>query len=251
MTIWYDVTDLTYWQLNHLTGIQRTTVGVLNGLVTCGVQPRLVRFDPGSRRFEPIEVGSLPAAVVRHLPWAEPSTEEPPTAGATLQPQPAPSSARSWRRFRKRWLSREAVFGTDLTATELRTAFRGFKQATRHLRKQACRWAKARVRGPAASPRAVGKPSRGSRTVPLPVPPPPPAGLGRPGDVLVSLCASWTIPGHAEAAAAQRTGGLIVLRMIYDLIPTIKPQWVDEVTCRPVTSGVRNQRTESDGVVSI
>jgi glycosyltransferase involved in cell wall biosynthesis len=39
--------------------------------------------------------------------------------------------------------------------------------------------------------------------------------------------------------------------MIYDLIPTIKPQWVDEATSRHVTKWVNNLLTESDGVLTI
>ena len=32
MTIWYDVSDLAHWNLRHLTGIQRVSVGILDGL---------------------------------------------------------------------------------------------------------------------------------------------------------------------------------------------------------------------------
>lgn len=64
MTIWYDVSDLMSWTLPHLTGIQRTTVGILNGLVAAGVEPRLVRFEGHGRRFEPLDVTSLPAAKI-------------------------------------------------------------------------------------------------------------------------------------------------------------------------------------------
>ena len=39
--------------------------------------------------------------------------------------------------------------------------------------------------------------------------------------------------------------------MIYDLIPTIKPQWVDEPTVRQVTNWVRRVLTESDHVLTI
>jgi glycosyltransferase involved in cell wall biosynthesis len=260
VTIWYDVTDLTYWQLNHLTGIQRTTVGVLNGLVACGAQPQLVRFDVERQRFEPLDVASLPAGVVRHLPWAQTPPPEHPSAAdaASRQPgQPAPlapqtgPSTRSWRQFRRRWLSRDAVFGTSPAAAELRVAFREFKQASRQLRKRLSRWMKSGFRGSLAAPRPRVNPSRGRRTTPVPAPPPPPADLGQPGDVLLSLCASWTIPGHADAVAALRTRGLVVLRMIYDLIPTIKPQWVDELTSRQVTRWVRTLLTESDGVLTI
>ncbi|NCX97803.1 MAG: glycosyltransferase family 1 protein, partial [Planctomycetia bacterium] len=66
MTIWYDVSDLMTWTLPHLTGIQRTTVGILNGLVAEGVSVRLTRFDPGRRRFEPLDAAQLPAGVRTH-----------------------------------------------------------------------------------------------------------------------------------------------------------------------------------------
>jgi glycosyltransferase involved in cell wall biosynthesis len=75
--------------------------------------------------------------------------------------------------------------------------------------------------------------------------------FGNPGDVLLSMCASWMLGGHPEGAAALRSHGVTVLRMIYDLIPVIKPQWVDDGTPREVTKWARNLLTESDGVFTI
>ena len=67
MTIWCDVSDLAGWRSNHITGIQRTIVGVLNGMVERGAQVRLVRFDHRSG-FVEVKASSLPQAVRAHMP---------------------------------------------------------------------------------------------------------------------------------------------------------------------------------------
>ena len=238
MTTWYDVSDLTTWTLPHLTGIQRTSVGILNGLVAHGLEPRLVRFDVARRSFVPLDVAELPAAVRTHLPWAAAVTAGgPPTAASPAAP---PS---------RRWKARERILGTSTTAGELRIAFREFKTAARQLRKQSVRWAKIRVCE--TTPLKAVTPRMGQRTKPATVAPPGDASIVGPGDVLLSLGASWPIPGHAAAAAALRAGGTVVLRMIYDLIPVIKPQWVDEPTVYRVTGWARNVLTESDHVLTI
>lgn len=240
MTIWYDVSDLMSWTLPHLTGIQRTTVGILNGLVATGAEPRLVRFDGHRRQFEPLDVASLPASVRSHLPWA--------TAGGTTVATPAGSAQPPARR--RRWNGRELIFGTSPAAGDLRAALREFKAAARQLRKRTTRWAAVRFREKAP---LVPMPtvSRGGRTAPVPAAPVVASGPFATGDVLLSLGASWPIDGHAEAAAALRARGIRVIRMIYDLIPTIKPQWVDEPDVRQVTRWVRNVLTESDHVLTI
>lgn len=244
MTIWYDISDLTTWTLPHLTGIQRTTVGILNGLVAEGVTPRLLRFDTAARCFVPIAPAELPSAVVAHMPWADTRGCSRPAGSATADQQPAKTP-----RHRVRWDARGFLFGTSPAAADLRTAFREFKGASRQLRKKLTRWLRVRFRE--TTPMPVITTRTGSRTVPQPLPAPVDAGPFQPGDVLLSLGASWPIPGHAEASAALRRRGVTVLRMIYDLIPVIKPQWVDEQTVRQVTRWARNVLTESDHVLTI
>lgn len=231
MTTWYDVSDLMTWTLPHLTGIQRTTVGILNGLLAEGVPVRLTRFDQGRRRFEPLDVAELPAAVRGHL--------------AGLQGTDAAASASEPRRRRK---GRERIFGTSPAAGELRTACREFGGAARALRRSFGRWLAVRTR---ESFRRLPTPTLAGRTRPLPAQAIQPEGPFAPGDVLLSLGASWPIEGHAATAAAMRRRGVRVLRMVYDLIPTIKPQWVEEPTVRQVTTWVRNVLTESDHVLTI
>ena len=141
------------------------------------------------------------------------------------------------------------MFGTSPAAGELRLAFREFKAATRQLRKKFGRWTRVRFRE--TTPLPVATPRLGSRTKPASLVEPTDTGVIAAGDVLLSLGASWPIAGHAEAAAALRERGVAVVRMIYDLIPVIKPQWVDEATVREVTGWARNLLTASDHVLTI
>jgi glycosyltransferase involved in cell wall biosynthesis len=246
VTLWYDVSDLTTWTLPHLTGIQRTTVGILNGLIARGASPRLVRHDPALLTFLPITIAELPEAVRRHLPAdGGPST---PTLIAAESP---PASSAAPARRRRRLFHRDSFLGTSPAAVELRQAFREFKTASRQFRKKLRRWSVVRFTESTPSPAATA--SRfGCSTAPRPLPHAKgQLGAFAPGDIFVSLGASWPIGGHAEATAGLRRQGVRVLRMIYDLIPTIKPQWVDEPTVRQVTNWVRRVLTESDHVLTI
>lgn len=86
--------------------------------------------------------------------------------------------------------------------------------------------------------------------------PPGLAGPIAPGGSLVSLGASFAHPAHAACVAALRSRGVRVVRMIYDLIPTLKPEWVDDPDhgvrhARPITEWARRTLGESDCVVTI
>ncbi len=246
MTLWYDVSDLTTWTLPHLTGIQRTTVGILNGLIARGASPRLVRHDPALLTFLPITIAELPEAVRRHLP-----ADGGPSAPTLIAAESPPASSAAPARRRRRLFHRDSFLGTSPAAVELRQAFREFKAASRQFRKKLRRWSVVRFTESTPSPAATA--SRfGRSTAPRSLPQANgELGAFAPGDIFVSLGASWPIGGHAEATAGLRRQGVRVLRMIYDLIPTIKPQWVDEPTVRQVTNWVRRVLTESDHVLTI
>ena len=222
------------WTLPHLTGIQRTTVGILNGLVAEGVPVRLTRFDQSRRHFEPLAADQLPAGVRRHL-------------AGPASPADAPGSA-TGPRARRRRKGRALIFGTSPAAANLRTAYREFGTAAHELRHSFGRWLAVRARETA---RWLPTPTLAGRTRPVPAQTCEPGGSFATGDVLLSLGASWPIEGHAPAAAALRSRGVCVLRMVYDLIPTIKPQWVDEPAAGQVTAWVRTVLTESDHVLTI
>ena len=248
MTLWYDVSDLTTWTLPHLTGIQRTTVGILNGLVARGADPRLVRFDGPRQEFVSLSVRELPEAVQRHLPGCLAAAETASAAGlAACEPTAPPQTARRRRRF----FHRDTVFVTSPAAGELRQAFRDFKAAARTCRRSFARWARVRCSETAPS-RLLPASHFGWTTVPrqLPQASSHPGPLAA-GDLLLSLGATWPIAGHAEAVASLRKHGVRAIRMVYDLIPAIKPQWVDEQAVRQVTRWVRRVLTESDHVLTI
>ncbi|MCE9630145.1 MAG: glycosyltransferase family 4 protein [Planctomycetia bacterium] len=252
MNIWYDVTGLTHWDRPQLTGIQRTTVGILNGLLARKVAVRTVWFDPRQGEFVPLDIAALPAAVRRHIDATAavcgqidaPATDAAPSESQTMD-EP--------RRATKRWINRDTIFGTAPAANDLRVAFRQFKAAWRNLRRHATRWARTRwspvhVTSP-PSPSVTGLPA--GTTFPQPAAPLGGDGPFAPGDVLFSLGCTWCMPGHAEAAAAARRRGVRVLRMIYDLIPAIQPQWVAPEHTREFTRWARSVLTESDHVFTI
>jgi len=273
VTIWYDVTDLRGWSRAHLTGIQRTTVGILNGLVALGRPPRLTAFAEPTGRFEEVAPADLPAVVRGHLPWLA----EPPGGLAAADLRPAadsdPVAVEPERVIpparRPGLLSSRKILGTSPEAEALRTAFREQKTAFRQLLRQTRRWVRTRAReavrrrrlDAAGGPSAPAADDRSGRpaSAALPVPSPQRTAPGGPfatGDVLLSLGAGWVCPGNPPAVARERARGVRVVRMIYDLIPTLKPQWVDDIDARvlvsePFTRWVWQLLGESDHVLTI
>ena len=45
MEIYFDISDLIDWEVNHLSGIQRTVVGLLNGLVESNIELNIIAYD--------------------------------------------------------------------------------------------------------------------------------------------------------------------------------------------------------------
>lgn len=238
MAIWYDVSDLMDWSLPHLTGIQRTTVGILNGLWERGEPLRLVRWDEHRGRWEPVDCGALPASVRQHLrPPAEMAEEDARQPGAATTPRKAS------RRLKGR------ILGSSPAAREVRDAFREFWSSARRLARGMKAW--SRGRWPAWRMRPTA--ATGSRIKPQ-------GGaclahdcgaVFQAGDVLLSLGATWGLPRHAAACGHLRRQGVLVLRMIYDLIPTLKPQWVFPVHHQSITHWARALLADSDGILTI
>lgn len=252
MNIWYDVSELTTWSLPHLTGIQRTTIGILNGLVENGVPVRLVGYDPKRHAFVPLSVQALPATVRGHIKAAASLSHRGDDAVLAASATMLAGEAQARRR---RWLTRETVFGTGPAARELRTSFRDLRRASGAVGGSVGRWVRERCRraGPESTMGSLDSGLRSGHTAPRPEPPPVPATATpfAPGDVLLSLGASWTVAGHARAAAGVRRHGVRLLRLVYDLIPVIKPQWVEKVHCEAVEPWADNVLSHSDHVFTI
>lgn len=245
MKIWYDVSDLMSWSARHLTGIQRTSVGLLNGLDELGADVRLVRFDVPAGRFVPLTASALPDAIRRHLRSGGASS---PPAQADVVAAALVATAPVRRRKRKRLATR--VFGSDRHAEDVRAAFRQFKQAARQLRASCGEWAANRL---APKPRVgdAAAPLTMRRQIPVVDTSAAATAFAAPGDAFVSVGATWCLPGHAEATAIARSRGVFVARMIYDLIPTIRPQWLEPEHTQAITLWVREVLTGSDRVLTI
>lgn len=238
MTLWYDVTDLVSWRLPHLTGIQRTVVGVLSGIQAQGIPVRLVAFEPG-QGFRAAEPSEFPEFIRRAL-------EDGP-ADARTGVSAAPSRPRTPSAPR-----RIAGLGADEAGQDLDRAMREVARALRRLHGAGRRWAGSRLSSALGRQRpASPDPMRRSMSLPPQV-----AGPIASGDSLVSIGASFIQPAHAACVAALRSRGVRVVRMIYDLIPTLKPEWVDDPDqgvrhARPITEWARRVLGESDCVVTI
>ena len=250
MKIWYDVSDLLSWSARHLTGIQRTSVGLLNGLDALGADVRLVRFDVPAGRFVPLDASALPLAIRRHLRSGG-SASAPPGADVAAATAAAAGSASAPARHRKRKRLATRLFGSDRHAEEVRAAFRQFKQAARQLRTSVGEWASNRLAPKAGTGDLAAAPLTMRRHVPVVDTSPEATAFAAPGDVLLSVGATWCLPGHAEAAAVARSRGVRVARMIYDLIPTLRPQWLEPVHTQAITLWVREVLTGSDHVLTI
>ena len=256
MNIWYDVSDLVGWHAPHLTGIQRTSIGILNGLTDAGAAVGLVRYDPQAGRFVTFHATSLPENVRTHL--HSPATSDDPVAAppAALETTQVVKQAVATRSTgsdgpRRKRLRIKRPLGADRQSEDVRQAFRQFRLASRHLRKSVGRWAASRW-------------SQSRRAVDASIPPITmrsptvrtdtsleATAFAAPGDVLLSIGATWCLPGHAEAVALARSRSVQIVRMVYDLIPTIKPQWIEPCQTQAITLWVREILSASDHVLTI
>lgn len=255
MSIWYDVSDIIGWQLPHLTGIQRVTVGILDGLTAQGFPCRLVRYDDRRRAFVAVEFQELPETIRRHLPRLAPTwSPKPDEVGSVGNPTVVKASIAAVQPAAGKLTpaaKRRRV--CDPATQRLRQSFRAFRAAARELRREARCWVKTRLRPPAPVAGHPGPPPAVKLGVTRPVSARN-AGPDAPfvaGDVLLSLGATWAPGGHAAAASQLRQRGVRVLRMIYDLIPVLKPHWVLPGCVEPITAWVRQLLTESDHVFTI
>ena len=252
--IWYDVSELLVWRLPHLTGIQRTTVKILDGLFAQGASVGLVRYEAKTGRFLQVAMADLPAAVRYHL--RECPVESGTTAAGSGAPHSAPTVETSSRttRHKIKLFKKNFFIGSGGEAQELRNSFRQFKTAARQLRKSFGHWARRRLRQATRSGQSVLPPShlRGAATLAVPAAAGQDvASFANAGDVLMALNLTWAMRGYDNAIAGVRARGVKVVRMIYDLIPTIKPQWLDPKFTRDATAWVRALLLGSDHVLTI
>jgi len=204
-TFCYDVTDLMGWRLPYLTGIQRTLVFMLNGFHELGVKPELVWFNPKSFSFESIKVTDLPLVIRRYISV----TKE----AAKVEESQQGNLLKKRKRDKIRQIASEDPITKAFYESILEFIIAGEK-----LTRNSITWISSRLKDSGKERHAY--PSTCGFPIPL-------MNTNRSGNVvLISLSASWGIEGHNEALLALKNQGYIIIRMIYDMIPTLKPHYV-------------------------
>ena len=233
VTIWYDVSDISIWGLEHLTGIQRTVAGILGGLLEINVPIRLVRFNRSNNEWELVDIEQLPDSVKSFL-FTDSQKPTPPKQ--EFIPQEEYSN--------KKKSLKQKFLGSSHQTTELKEAFRNLKSSSSQFRKAFRSWKKTRF-----GKRKSRKHS--CHTRPIQKQPIPRATIFHSGDILLSLGATWGFSNFSESLEQVRASGVCVKRMIYDLIPAIKPQWVTQNCMNCFVQWARDLLSGSDTVFTI
>lgn len=242
MAVWFDVTDLSIWDKPQLTGIQRTVVNVLAELLLLRDDVRLFRYNPRLGDIEEVHGSTLPPAICRRVfgkTLERPQRRQLPVKRASVHALPTTKPvARPIRQTVARLIERvssEEVFST------LKDCWRDVRRlhsaVHRSLRKPQARL-HAEERLP--SPRSANPPRKSFRP------------LFQPQDVCLSTGATWGFNGYSEAIARHKaSGSIICINLIYDLIPTLFPQWVEPGASRLITLWVRQQIANADLILTI
>jgi glycosyltransferase involved in cell wall biosynthesis len=241
MTLWFDVTDLSLWGGGHLTGIQRTSVNVLSELMAARQDIQLFVYYPSEKVLRKINVSSLPTIIregVISTRGLDTKTFGDHPHGTAIATSNVFSVAResitircrnlrsSLRRQPRKWVGDEMM---DATKEFLRSSLNLLRKMRRKL---------------------FGE----SRTAesPTPVRVPPESILFKRGDVCLSLSATWGLPHYGDVITANTSAnGAKCINMIYDLIPTLFPQWVLPGHSQMITLWARRQIENADVVLTI
>ena len=257
MALWFDATELTIWHHHQLTGIQRTTVGVLTPLLSLYPDIKLFKYDHLARSFCEIYTTHISLSIrnvmashmhgsdllhalddsrcIMHIPVNPPSISEPPPI----------SPIEKNRKKRVRLLERV----TRRAPPDVREAALAYRVARKRLRKSTYRWLKGlyfpQRRRSVVPNSPLGSDSKDPRA-------PDSSNLFSPGDVVLSLSPSWALGNFAEdIGKVKRRDKFKFVVMIYDLIPTLFPHWVDDDTTRLITRWLRQQIRNADVVLAI
>lgn len=259
--LWFDVTDLQRWHHTHLTGIQRTVVSVLSELLQLRTDVRLFCYDEITGTLQETTIQSLSKIVRWHLEQPGKDSGEPPAADSyppailgkartaapsavlTAAPAPVVPPADSIRRLR----STLGRFLQSIIGAEATYALRDFLRSGLHLLrvlKKKLRLALSRANRnviDAAKKTAIIPESVGVRSI-----------VFQPGDVCLSLSASWGIHRYGATIAENKARyDFKCVSMIYDLIPTLYPQWMTPGVSHVVTLWVRQQIRNADVILTI
>ena len=254
MTLWIDVTDLYHWGLGHLTGIQRASVSVLSELMIARKDVQLFAYDASAQILRKVEVHSLPRIVRQHIGVSDNNplgkTDEPPALIKVRSHRLRDAFVRARLRWGPRlWFLKPAIRRVRSAfkhqsgkwrSREMVDAVKDFRRSARHL--LALLWRNSTGHERTAQ----------SMTLASIAPIKPDAVLFRAGDVCLALSATWGISRYGDVIAANlRASGAKCINTLYDLIPTLFPQWVLAGQSQMITLWVRQQIQNADVILTI
>jgi len=253
MTLWIDVTDLYGWGLGHLTGIQRVSASVLSELMTTRRDVQLFAYDASAQILRKVDVHSLPRVVRQHIDVQGVVTGDVDGRPAVVAARshmlrdkvvrarlywgpklwflkPAVRRLRSiFQRQREKWGSREVI-----------EAVKDFRRSIRNL--LALIWRNS-----------IGRERTAQSIASAPVSPiNPDTILFKAGDVCLALSATWGFSRYGDVIAGNlQASGAKCVNMLYDLIPTLFPQWVLAGQSQMITLWARRQIQNADAILTI
>lgn len=231
--IWLDCTSLRRWDRDHLTGIQRSVVGIYQGWLSLGLEVRLFVLEAESQGFRVIDRQDLPEVVRRTLGFSSGSIEGSGKGAAAppdpihhpkpgQRPEPGSQPTRRWQR----------LLGSGAEATALQQALNNFNLSRWQLQRAALRWLRSQWKRERYSKNPLGASNShqaGAQMMQQDVM----LTSILPGDCIFSIgseCYEHPQQLQAYQHLAQRGGKLI--RMIYDMIPSSQPHWVYAATTK-------------------
>jgi glycosyltransferase involved in cell wall biosynthesis len=251
-----DCTSLVTWPFaDHLSGIQRTILGLHKGWVTLGEHPTLIRYDSDDKAYVLLDKSILPELIRRNLAetewvWISKEVSASGLPQVRTQQRPDHSSLLGSRSSLSRRIVRR-LLGQGPAATELVASLRQLRFNLGMLRIQFRDWLRER-RNPTLPLQSSRQPlhttefnldQQAQHNLPVVI---------HPGDAIFCLGTElWEMPESITAANALRQQGGLVVRMIYDLIPALKPHWVAEELQLQFTQSAIAAIRQSDTILTI
>ena len=255
MNIWLDCTSIMEWERSHLTGIQRTLIGVYKGWRAMGLKPMLYRYEQTNDCFVHVNTTDLPELIrlnMENQEWMQ-TAAKPKEYGQDRQPGqqseeesteniPEPEA----RQIKNGILRRLA--GGGEAAEELIQTISANNMALWRLQRAARGWLKERLGKGKRIDQAPADAVTNAKMAPV-------RRIGETinsEDYFFSIGSeSYQILTNVKASQHLRAKGGKVIRMIYDVIPVSQPQWVNEETCHIFDGAMRIALPTSDLLLTI
>jgi glycosyltransferase involved in cell wall biosynthesis len=253
MNIWLDCTSIMGWERSHLTGIQRTIIGIHKGWTSLGLKPQLYSYDEDNDYFVHVNTAEFPELIRLNLEnkeWVEPITkpnhyEQSRQACEYPNVKISENSPVAKVHTANKGILRRLT-GEGEAAEELLSTISANKLALWKLQKAIRGWLKARM-GSGADPTPTEDTTTAKKAEARQI-----GTAISSEDYFFSIGSeSYQIPANVIASQRLRANGGKVIRMIYDVIPVSQPQWVYAETCRIFGDAMRKALPSCDLLLTI